>query len=74
MSKEEIVLVDGMFFKKINDDFFAISFSVEKFKDFMDAYKKDKGYCNINVLKSKTGKYYGKLNVYEPKKKEQEEF
>lgn len=71
---EEIVFVDGIEFKKINDDFYAMSFNVERFTDFMNAYKTQKGYVNINLCKSKKyDKFYGKLNVWEPKKQDEDD-
>lgn len=67
---EEIILVDGFNAKKINEDFWGLSFNVEKFKDFLDTYKNENGYVSINICKSKKqeGKFYGKLNLWKPSK------
>lgn len=69
---EEIIFVDGFNAKKIGEDFWSLSFNVEKFTDFMSAYKTESGYVNINICKSKKdeNKYYGKLNTWTPKKEE----
>lgn len=46
-----------------------LSFKVEEFKQYMDAKQKN-GWVNIDVLESKKGGLYAKLNDFEPKKQE----
>lgn len=73
MTREEIVFVDGLSIKKINDDFWALSFKVENFNDFMTTYKTESGYLNINICKSKKDetRYFAKLNTWTPQPKEE---
>ena len=40
------------------------SYKVEEFKAFLDAHKNDRGYVNIDILKSQKGTFYGVLNTY----------
>ena len=64
--------VDGMIFKPRREsapDFVRgyLSVKVEEFKSFLDKNVKESGWVNLDLLKSKTGKTYLKLNTWEPK-------
>ena len=74
MSKEEMIFADGVNVTKPFPEIIKLSINTEKFIDFLTAYKNEKGYVNIDILKSRNkDTYYAKLNVWQPKKKEQEE-
>lgn len=66
----DIIFIDGIDIKKRGDNFYAVSFS-EKFIDFYNKHKNEKGYLNANLCKSKDkDAYYFKLNTWKPEKKE----
>lgn len=66
----EIIFIDGIDIKKIKNDFYAVSFS-QKFIDFYNKHKNEKGYLNTNLCKSKDkDNIYFKLNPWKPKKDE----
>lgn len=44
-----------------------IGIKVEEFIKYLGEKKNDKGYVNIDLLESKEGKYYAKLNDWKPK-------
>ncbi len=72
--QQETIFPEGLFFEKAKEgtpDFVKgkLSVNVETFKKFCDKYKKDSGFINLDLLKSKTGKLYLKLNTWEPEKK-----
>lgn len=46
----------------------TISVKVEDFLAFAEEHMNEKGYLNIDLKKSKEGKYYLALNEYKPKK------
>lgn len=70
--KKEVVFATGLNVRKVNDFKFGISINVEKFTDFMSAYKNEKGYVNIDICKAfEKESWYGKLNVWQPTKKEE---
>jgi hypothetical protein len=70
MIEQETVFADGMIFKiKDNQPNFVIgniSVKVEDFIKFLNENAKD-GWVNLQVLKSKGGKPYTKLDTWEPK-------
>ena len=72
--KQETVLVDGVFFNKPREnapDFVKGSISIhEKFIPFMKEHRNESGYVNADLLESKAGKLYFKLNTWTPKKEE----
>lgn len=68
---EEKIFANGLYFKKQFDNLFKISIDVEKFTDILNAYKNEKGYVNIDIKKKKNEDgYYGELNFWQPKKKD----
>ena len=74
MENKDNVFIDGMIFKRPREnapDFVkgSISIKCSEFYDYMKANIKD-GWLNIDLLESKAGKYYAKLNDYNPEKKE----
>lgn len=72
MPKDEIVFTDGLSVRKVSDTLFGISINVEKFADFMSAYKTARGYVNINIQKSKEkDSWYGMLNTWQPDNQKQ---
>jgi len=69
-------LITGLYADKPNDNApewviskIAIN---EKFIEFFNQNKNEKGYLNIDILQAKGGKYYAKLNDYKPKEKTEE--
>jgi len=76
MENKDNVFIDGMIFKRPREnapDFVKGSISIKcaEFYDYMKANIKD-GWLNIDLLESKGGKYYAKLNDYNPEKKEEQ--
>lgn len=69
-TKEEIVFADGVKVTNPFPEIIKLSINTEKFIDFLTAYKNEKGYVNIDILKSRNkDAYYAKLNTWQPKKK-----
>lgn len=70
METKEKVFGDGIWFDRPspNAPSFVkgkLSVNVRKFKDFLDTYTNEKGYCNLDLLESKAGdKLYFSLNTY----------
>lgn len=69
-------LPDGIFFERPKEgtpEFVKgkLSFNVNRFIMYLEKHKNEKGYVNLDLLKSKGGKLYLKLNNYKPKKKEE---
>lgn len=78
MSEQETIFVDGMIFKKKHDnapDFVlgSVSIKADELTAFLEKHKKDDGWVNIDLLKSKEGKPYFKLNTFKPEPKEDTE-
>lgn len=66
------LFVDGLFVNRRENapDFVIASLSFnQKFIDYLKANSNMKGYCNVDVLKSKDGKLYAKLNDWKPEEK-----
>ena len=66
----ETKFVDGLFVNRREQapDFVIANLSFnEKFIDYLKDNMNAKGYCNVDVLKSKEGKLYAKLNDFKPK-------
>lgn len=68
-------LADGFFFDKPREgapDFVKgkLSIQAEKAVAFLNEHKNEKGYVNLDLLKSKEGKLYFTLNEWKPEKKE----
>ena len=75
--KQETIFADGIFFNKPHEnapDFVkgSVSFKVEEVIPFLQKYKKEDGYVNIDLLKSREGKLYFKLNTFKPKASQEE--
>lgn len=73
--QKESILVDGVFFKKPIEtapDFVKghVSFKVAEVIPFLEKHKKADGWVNVDLLKSREGKLYFKLNTWTPKKEE----
>lgn len=71
-------LVDGLFVNNPREnapDFVrgSISILVEKFIQYLQQNANAKGYVNIDLLVSKEGKLYAKLNDWKPAEKSMEE-
>ena len=45
----------------------SLSFKVENFTEYLNSKANAKGYVNIDILESKEGKLYAKLNDSKPK-------
>lgn len=79
--QQETIFTKGMFFnsKHANAPEFvlgSISFKVDEFIEFLQKYKKEDGYVNVDFLRARPkegetkGKPYFKLNTYKPEKKD----
>lgn len=69
--ENETTLVDGLFFDRPREgapEFVKgrISIQADKLTEFVAKHKNEKGYVNIDLLKSKEGKLYCKLNTWKP--------
>ncbi|MEI6529658.1 MAG: hypothetical protein WCN88_04695 [Candidatus Falkowbacteria bacterium] len=68
--------VDGLFVSRREQapDFVKVnlSFHADKFYQYMLVTQNEKGYVNIDILESKEGKLYAKLNDFKPKEETQE--
>jgi len=65
--------VDGLFVSRRDNapDFLIAGLSFnQKFIDYLKANMNAKGYVNVDLLKSKEGKLYAKLNDWQPKSEE----
>ena len=68
--KQEKVFVDGLFTEKkeFSNGGHIIKLSVsQKFIEFYNKNKSDKGYVNIDLKETRDGKLYAELNSYQPK-------
>jgi hypothetical protein len=67
---EEIKFVQGLFFneRKNAPDFVRakMSISVDRFIEFAQENKNEKGYLNFDILEAKSGKDYAKVNDWKP--------
>ena len=70
----EVKFIDGLIVKEGKPDFVKakLSFKIEEFAKFVKENAKD-GWLNIDILESKNGKLYGKLNEFKPEKKGEED-
>ena len=72
--KKEIKFVDGLFVsrKETAPDFVkaSLSFKTEKFITWLQDNTNANGYANVDILTSKAGKLYAKLNDFVPKEKD----
>ncbi len=64
--------IKGFYFDKASEkapDFVKgkVGIKVDDFIKYLEEKKNEKGYVNIDLLESKEGKYYAKLNEYKPK-------
>ena len=68
----DIIFVDGLIVKEAKPDFVIckLSVKVEEFVEFCNKHE-NKGWVNIDILESKAGKLYSKLNDYKPKEVEE---
>ena len=65
--------IDGLFINKPSEkapDFVKVkaSISADKFIPFLKENVNGKGYLNFDILESRDGKYYAKIDTFEPKK------
>ena len=71
---EQKIWADGFYFERRENapDFVIgrLSVKVNKAKDFLDAHVNDRGYVNLNILRSKDGGAYMELDLWQPKKQE----
>lgn len=68
----ETKFVDGLFVKRNekSPEFVVASLSFnEKFLDWLKGNMNSKGYANVDLMKSKTGTLYAKLNDWKPKER-----
>jgi len=75
-SDKKVIFADGMSFKLPKEDakdFVKghVAIKVDTFIAFLQAHKKATGWINIDLLKSKKGSLYFKLNDWEPASKEE---
>jgi len=77
--ESEPVFADGIFFDKPREgapEFVKgrASFKVDEAVAFLQKHKNEKGYVNLDLLKSKEGgKLYFKLNDWKPEQEEKEQ-
>lgn len=68
--------VDGLFVKRGENapEFVkaSLSFKVDKFGTYLISKANASGYVNIDILESKEGKLYAKLNDWKPDQKEEQ--
>jgi hypothetical protein len=71
MSEEKNTFPNGMITKKGNVDFVKakVSFKVDEFVQWLHDNQKN-GWVNVDILESKQGNVYAKLNDFTPEKKE----
>lgn len=65
----ETIFADGMSVKKPHENApefikLNISFKVDDFIKFLETYKNESGWVNVDLKKSKAGKLYCQLNNY----------
>lgn len=70
---EEIILADGMSFQKPSEkapDFVKgkVSIKVDKLTAFLEANQNADGWVTLDLLESKKGSWYFKLNTWKPTK------
>ena len=75
MSEQETIFVDGLIFTRPHEkspDFVkgGVAIKVDELIAFLQKHKKADGWVNADLLKSKQGKLYFKLNTWEPSKKD----
>jgi hypothetical protein len=66
---DEKKYVDGLFIKTRETQYGEIinqSFHTEKFIQYLKENTNEKGYCNIDILTTRDGKKYAKLNDWKP--------
>lgn len=71
---QESILVDGLICKPKNPklpDFYLghLAIKVEQFKEFLDQHNNN-GWVNVDIMRSKGGNTYARLNTYKQKEKE----
>ena len=71
---QESILVDGLICKPKNEklpDFYLghLSVKVEQFKNFLDNHNNN-GWVNIDIMRSKKGNAYARLNTFGQKEEE----
>jgi len=72
---DQSILADGFFFDRPSEtapEFVKgkISIKVDKAVPFLEEYANEKGYVNLDLLVSKEGKPYLKLNQWKPQSHE----
>lgn len=66
---DKIVFVDGIKVRQINDNFFAMSIKLDKFREWIKGKETEGGYINLNICAAKSsGAWYVKLNEWKPNK------
>lgn len=70
----EKVFADGFYFERRENapDFVVgrVSVKVNKAVEFLQAHVNDRGYVNMNILRSRDGGHYIELDQWVPKKQE----
>ena len=71
----ETKFIDGLYVNDAKPDFIPCKLSIQadRFCEFVQANKNDKGYVNIDVCRSKEGKLYAKLNDFVPAQQAQQD-
>lgn len=71
MEANEKIFTEGLIVKRNDNapDFVIgnLSVKVDEFKPFLDKHSKN-GWVNIDLKRSQSGKYYGEINTWQPKK------
>lgn len=64
------IFADGLKIKSYQTKYgeiLKLGIKSDNFMEFLAKYTNDRGYCNIDVLKGKSGNWYGELNQYKEK-------
>jgi len=75
--KTDKIFADGIIFKKKDDkapDFVKghLAIKASEAVAFIEKYKKEDGWLNLDLKKSQGGKLYLELNTWKPEKKEED--
>ena len=71
---EDKIFATGIYFKRADNapDFVIgkLSVQADRFAEFAQQHKNEGGYLNLDIKKSKGGKFYVELDTWQPKKPE----
>jgi len=80
MSEEQqgVTFIDGLVVKRPHEnapDFVKLNLFIKskELVGFLKEHTDERGWCNIDIKKSKAGKLYAALNTFKPQQQEQKE-